>query len=252
MSPILDVRDLQIRAKGILVSDVSFTVARGEALGLVGESGSGKSLTLKAIMSLLPRGVRLSSGSIESRGQTAMIFQDPLSALDPLMKVGKQLSEVCHTTGGLDRGAAKRRSRELLDLVHLPDPGRQWHAYPHQLSGGQRQRVVIAIALATNPDVLLCDEPTTALDVTVQRQILSLLEQLRGELGLAMVFVSHDLAVVGSVCSRVIVMSRGRVVERAEMAQLVAHPQHPYTRMLMNAMPVVPRLATDEGTGQRG
>ncbi len=247
-APLLRVADLEISAAAPLVHGVGFQVDAGEAVGIVGESGSGKSLTLRAILDLLPRGVRVTGGRVELAGRAAMVFQDPLAALDPLMSVGAQLQEVCRTTGGLDRAAALARSHELLRLVHLPEPERRWSFLPGQLSGGQRQRVVLAIALATNPQILLCDEPTTALDVTVQRQILDLLAELRRELSIAVLFVSHDLAVVAEVCSRVIVMSAGRVVEAGAIERILSAPEHPYTRMLLGAVLPVPPLLVDTAT----
>ncbi len=164
------------------------------------------------------------------------------------MPVGAQLREVCRTTGGLDRAAALARSHELLRIVRLPDPEKRWKSLPGQLSGGQRQRVVLAIALATGPQLLLCDEPTTALDVTVQRQILDLLAELRRELSIAVLFVSHDLAVVADVCSRVLVMSEGRVVEAGPVARILSAPENPYTRMLLGSvLPIPPLAATSAG-----
>lgn len=241
-APLLEVSDLEISATGPLVHGVGFRVDAGEAVGIVGESGSGKSLTLRAVIDLLPRGVRVTGGEVALNGRAAMVFQDPLAALDPLMSIGAQLWEVCRTAGGLDRAAALARSHELLRIVHLPDPERRWKHLPGQLSGGQRQRVVLAIALATNPQILLCDEPTTALDVTVQRQILDLLAELRRELSVAILFVSHDLAVVADVCSRVIVMSAGRVVEEGSVAQILSAPRHPYTKMLLGAVLPIPPM----------
>lgn len=247
MSAVLQVDDLEISAAEPLVQGVGFHVDTGEAVGIVGESGSGKSLTLRAAFDLLPRGVRVTGGRVLLDGRAAMVFQDPLAALDPLMPIGAQLWEVCRTTGGLDRAAALARSHELLRVVHLPDPERRWKQLPGQLSGGQRQRVVLATALATNPQILLCDEPTTALDVTVQRQILDLLAELRRELSVATLFVSHDLAVVADVCTRVLVMSAGRVVEEGAVAQILSEPRHPYTKMLLGSVLPIPPM-TPAGT----
>ena len=234
------------------VDEVSFEVAPGGALGLVGESGSGKSLTLRALMSLLPPAARIDGGTVllngESlplsgraarrarRGLMAMVFQDPLSALDPVHTVGAQIAEVPRRVLGLSRRRSWDRALELLGLVGIPDPARRAKAYPHQLSGGMRQRVVIAIALASEPTVLLCDEPTTALDVTVQAQVLDLIDSLRARLHLTVVFVSHDLAVVRQLCDDLAVMYTGRLVETGPTAELLAHPRHPYTLGLLDAL----------------
>jgi peptide/nickel transport system ATP-binding protein len=251
MSAAVRVTDLRLSASSPLVQGVSFEVAAGEALGIVGESGSGKSLTLRAILDLLPSGVTRTGGTIETAGRVGMVFQDPLTALDPLARVGGQVVEVVRAARRCTRAVARERVLDLFERVHLPDPEAKLRAYPNELSGGQRQRVVIAMALATDPEILLCDEPTTALDVTVQRQILALLEQLRTELGLAMVFVSHDLAVVGAVCSRLLVMSGGRVVEQGPTARVIADPQDPYTRMLLAAVLPLPALAPVAGEAAR-
>ncbi len=224
-----------------LVDGVSFSVAAGESLGIVGESGSGKSLTLRRILGLLPDGVHAAEGEVDVRGRAAMVFQDPLTALDPLARVGAQVAEVSRYAHRSGHAAAAAHARELLAQVGLDAP-RLFRARPFELSGGQRQRVVIALALARDPQILLCDEPTTALDVTVQRQVLDLLDALRREWGLAMVFVSHDLAVVAQVCSRLLVMREGRVEERGETDEVLARPQADYTRRLLAAIPTLPPL----------
>jgi oligopeptide/dipeptide ABC transporter ATP-binding protein len=255
--PLLSVRDLRVRVNRssgsfLAVDGVSFDLAAGSALGLVGESGSGKSLTLRALMALPPRSVEIESGSVVlggeelpltgasarrlRRGRMAMVFQDPLSALDPVQTVGDQVAEVPRRVLGMSRGRARDRAVELLRLVGIPDPARRAHAYPHQLSGGMRQRVVIATALATEPSVLLCDEPTTALDVTVQAQVLDLIDEMRARLNLAIVFVSHDLAVVRELCETVSVMYTGRLVETGPTARVLARPLHPYTLGLLDAI----------------
>jgi oligopeptide/dipeptide ABC transporter ATP-binding protein len=234
------------------VDGVSFEVAPGDALGVVGESGSGKSLTLRALMALVPPGVQVETGSVvlggeelpfagrqarrSRRGRMAMVFQDPLSALDPVQIVGAQVAEVPQRVLGLSRRRAWARAVELLGVVGIPDPARRAHAYPHQLSGGMRQRVVIAIALASEPAVLLCDEPTTALDVTVQAQVLDLIDSLRAQLHLTVVFVSHDLAVVRQLCDDLAVMYTGRFVETGPTARVLERPRHPYTLGLLDAL----------------
>jgi oligopeptide/dipeptide ABC transporter ATP-binding protein len=236
-------------------------VAPGRALGLVGESGSGKSLTLRAAMALLPPAARVDFGTIElsgealpalgrsarraRRGRVAIVFQDSLSALDPVQTAGAQVAEAPRYVGGLSRRRAWARAVELLGLVGVPDPERRAHAFPHQLSGGLRQRVAIAIALSTEPALLLCDEPTTALDVTVQAQVLMLLDDLRRQLGLGVIFVSHDLAVVRQLCDVVAVMYAGRIVESGATDVVLGRPRHPYTRALLDA--VVDLDAVDRG-----
>jgi len=245
----LRVRGLQVRSDSrLLVDDVSFAVDPGEALGIVGESGSGKSLTLRAILGLPPRGVRVTGGEIEVGGRVGMVFQDPLTALDPLSRVGAQVASASRAARGGSRAAARAHALELLEQVRLPDAARRLRAYPHELSGGQRQRVVIALALASGPAILLCDEPTTALDVTVQREVLDLLSRLRRERELSIVFVSHDLPVVAAVCDRVLVMTGGRVVESGPTLDVVRSPRHPYTRSLRDAVLPVPPLSAAAAT----
>lgn len=237
----LTVRGLTVASRaGTLVRGIDLDVPAGAAVGLVGESGSGKSLTLRAVIGLLPRGLEVTSGSIGVTGRLGMVFQDPSSALDPLVTVGSQVVEVCRHVRGMSRADARRRTVELFAEVGIPDPERRLGAYPHELSGGQRQRVVLAVALAAEPDVLLCDEPTTALDVTVQAQVLALVERLRVDRGLTVVFVSHDLAVVSQVCSTVSVMQAGQVVESGTVEQVVDAPQHPYTQTLLDAVLEIP------------
>jgi len=236
----LVVDDLRVSADVELVHGVSLTVAPGEAVGIVGESGSGKSLTLRAVMGLLPRGVHRSGGRVQVDGTAAMIFQDPLSFLDPLARIGRQVAEVCAAVGRTSPRAARVRALELLESVRLPDAADLARRYPHQLSGGQRQRVLLALALAQEPDLLLCDEPTTALDVTVQREVLDLLAQLRAERRLSILFVSHDLAVVTQVCERVVVLRGGRVVETGAALDVVTSPASDYTRSLVDAVLPLP------------
>ncbi len=236
------VTDLRVLGEVELLHGVTFEVGPGEAVGLVGESGSGKSLTLRAIMGILPRGLVRSGGTVELDARPAMIFQDPLTFLDPLSRVGDQVAEVCRVVGRLDRRSARARVLDLLSDVRLPEPVVLARRYPHQLSGGQRQRVLLALALAQDPGLLLCDEPTTALDVTVQREILDLLATLQRERGLSLLFVSHDLAVVGRLCDRVVVLHEGRVVEAGPTLDVVTAPRDAYTRSLVDAVLPLPPL----------
>jgi oligopeptide/dipeptide ABC transporter ATP-binding protein len=235
-----------------VVHGVSFAVGHGEAIGLVGESGSGKSMTLRATMALLPRVASVDAGTVVldgealpfdgrrartlRRGRIALVFQDAASALDPVRTVGSQIGEVAQHVAGLGRADTRARTRELLELVGIRDPARRARSYPHELSGGMRQRAMLAVALAGQPAALLCDEPTTALDVTVQAQVLALIGELRRRLSLAVVFVSHDLAVIRQVCERVSVMYAGRIVETGPTAAILDRPRHPYTRGLLEAV----------------
>ena len=239
-----------------VVDGVSFDLAAGETLGLVGESGCGKSVTALSIMGLLPKPagrvvagrillkgqdlLRLSQDSMrEIRGRRiSMIFQEPMTALNPVQRVGRQLTEMLRLHGDVgDRRALRRRAVELLAEVGIPAPERRLDDYPHQLSGGMRQRVLIAIALACRPDVLIADEPTTALDVTIQAQILELIERLQRQRGMSVIFITHDLGVIAEIADRVVVMYAGRVVEKAPVGPLFAQPLHPYTRGLLASMP---------------
>lgn len=249
--PVLEIESLTLAAKSkeILVNNISFSLARGESLGLVGESGSGKSLTLRAILGLLPRGVEQTGGSVRSKVSSAMVFQDPRGALDPLCPVVKQLAEVVYYRQQVSRRAARTIALELLERMGLPDSLRKKDRYPSQLSGGQCQRVVIALALACKPGILLCDEPTTALDVTVQRQIIDTITSLQHELGFAMVFVTHNLAIAANLCSRLYVMKQGQIVEHGETLSLLQHPADPYTQMLIDSVLPLPELEL-EGSGQ--
>lgn len=235
------------------VSDVSFSVDRGEALGIVGESGSGKSVTVKSLMNLLPR-----SATIEGRAtydgqdafnlskadrkhfygvEIAMIFQNPMTSLNPVKRIGTQLTEGMRFHRGLSSGAAKTRALELLEMVRIPDPSKRLRQYAHELSGGMRQRVVIAMALANDPRLLIADEPTTALDVTVQRDILDLLDSLRRELDMALILITHDLGVVRDRTDNIAVMYGGRVMERAATETVFASTLHPYTAALRASIP---------------
>ncbi|RYE09973.1 MAG: ABC transporter ATP-binding protein [Hyphomicrobiales bacterium] len=254
---LLAINGLTLRAaETVLVSDLSLTLAPGERLGLIGESGSGKSLTALAAIGLLPPAIS-ATGSIELAGQqiigasertlnslrgtvTATVFQEPLTALDPLMRIGRQLAEPLQRRAARDGKPLRGRALdlaigELLEQVALPDPVRIARAYPHEISGGQRQRVAIAMALACRPDVLIADEPTTALDVTTQAEILKLLDGLVRDRGMALLFISHDLPVVAKVVDRVVVLQRGIAVESGSVGDVFARPQHPYTQALVAA-----------------
>jgi len=250
---ILDVRNLSVAARdgSPLVRDVSFSIGAGERVSLIGESGSGKSLTSFAVAGLLPDGLT-AAGSVELdgvqvvgakerdlvplRGRTvSFVFQEPLTALDPLMRLGQEVAEPLRRHLGL-RGAALRSAvREALDEVRLPDPERIARAYPHEISGGQRQRVAIAAALACRPQLLIADEPTTALDVTVQAEVLSLLDTLIADRGMSLLFVSHDLAVVSRMTDRALVLRGGRVVEEGALQRLLDAPTDPYTIELVRS-----------------
>jgi peptide/nickel transport system ATP-binding protein len=238
------------------LAGISFDLAAGEVLGIVGESGSGKTVACRSVMRLLPGNARILGGRIRFEGQdvlslgaaalarlrgerVAMIFQNPSTHLDPLMTVGRQVGEALQVHEGLSARAARRRAIELLADMAIPEPQRRVDAYPHQLSGGMRQRVMIAAALACRPALLIADEPTTALDVTVQAQILALLRRLRRERGLSIVLVSHDLGVVAEMCDRVVVMKDGKVVESGEVRQVIERPRADYTRQLIASQPAL-------------
>ena len=259
MTALLEVHDLQVEIPlphGNLqaVRGVSLTVDPGQAIGIVGESGSGKSITLRALLGLLPQPARLTGGTIildgvdvsglseKKRRQhitelVSMVSQDSLTALNPVMRVGEQIAEVPRYRLGMSKSAAHARAVELMDQVGIPEPERRYRAYPHELSGGMRQRVCIAIALSAEPRLILADEPTTALDVTIQAQVLELIDGLRRTQHLGMVLVSHDLAVISQTCSRVYVMYAGRVVESGAIAGILALPRHPYTFALLRSVP---------------
>nr|WP_245218783.1 ABC transporter ATP-binding protein [Rubellimicrobium aerolatum] len=241
-----------------LVQGISFALRRGETLAIAGESGSGKSITSLAVMGLLPANVRATAGTVrlgatdllrlpESRmrairgDRVAMIFQEPMTSLNPVMTVGAQLAEAIRAHAPLPRRAARARALDALRAVRLSEPERRLDQYPHELSGGMRQRVMIAMALALKPDVLIADEPTTALDVTVQREVLDLLRELRRETGTALVLITHDMGVVAEMADRVVVMKDGRLVEEGPVARIFAAPRQPYTRALLAA---VPRMGT--------
>ena len=269
--PLLEVRDLQttfdltrtLRVKA--VDGVSFVARAGETVAIVGESGSGKSVTSLSIMGLLPKGLgRVTGGSVklvgrelttlsdaEMRGvrgkEIGMIFQEPMTSLNPVHTVGQQIAEVVIRHEGAGRARARARAIEMLDLVGIPEPNRRVDAYPHEMSGGMRQRGMIAMALACEPRILIADEPTTALDVTIQAQMLELMQDLQREMGMAIVFITHDLGVVAEVADRVVVMYAGQVVETGGVDEIFSRPRMPYTRGLMDS---IPRLGA-AGSGRR-
>ncbi|EHV5552607.1 ABC transporter ATP-binding protein [Vibrio vulnificus] len=258
---ILSVRDLEVSfttddGAVKVLHGVNFDVRAGRTLGLVGESGSGKSVTSMSIMGLLPKPYgQIVNGQILYRGtdlvtlpaeqmyamrgdRISIIFQDPMTALNPVHTVGRQINEVLELhRPDLDKRARNEYALEMLKKVKIPLPEKRLNEYPHNLSGGMRQRVMIAMALACKPDILICDEPTTALDVTVQASILELMNELQQETGMSMIFITHDLGVVAEVCDDVAVMYGGRIVEYAEIFELFDHPKHPYTERLMGLMP---------------
>jgi peptide/nickel transport system ATP-binding protein len=259
-APLLEVHDLTVRfSRATPVSGLSFSVDQGQTLALVGESGSGKSLTALALMRLLPAGARVDAGRLRFgthelgalgeremrrlRGrEIAMIFQEPMTSLNPVRSIGWQIAESLRLHQGLSARAARASAIELLDLVRIPHPSRRVDGFAHQLSGGMRQRVMIAMAIACKPRLLIADEPTTALDVTIQAQVLDLLDRLRRELSMGLILITHDLGLVAQWADRVVVMYAGRAVEEAAPDALFQQPLHPYTRGLLGA---APRLNAD-------
>lgn len=272
MSEILSIKNLGLSFESEdqlqeVLKEVSFSVAEGEIVGIIGESGSGKSMTARSITRLLPDNARLTPASeITFKGQDVlslkpramrrilgeeigMIFQDPLSSLNPTMTVGGQIVEVLRLHQSLSKRAARAKAIDLMKAIGIKEAEARFKLYPHEFSGGMRQRIMIAIALAANPSLLIADEPTTALDVTIQAQILALIKQLQAELGLSVLLISHDFGVVAQICTRVIVMQAGRIVEQGPIEELFANPQHPYTRLLLEA---VPRLEQEKITRKVG
>ncbi|RYH06311.1 ABC transporter ATP-binding protein [Tropicimonas sp. IMCC6043] len=269
-APILDVTNLRVgfRSRRSLVTalrDVSFTLYPGRTLALVGESGSGKSVSSLAIMGLLPKNGAISGGSVRYRrrdgadmelsttpeaemrklrgAEIAMIFQEPMSSLNPLFTIGDQIGEMLLLHSDLDAAARRKRVLEMLELVEIPGAAARMNQYPHEMSGGMRQRVMIALAMVCNPALLIADEPTTALDVTIQAQILDLMRRLQSELGMSILFITHDMGVVAEMADDVAVMYAGAIVEQADARTLFARPTHPYTRGLLNSIPVPGRPA---------
>ena len=258
MSALLDIRDLELRLQAQppvrLLRRVSLQVAAGQIVGLVGESGAGKTMVSRVVLGIAPENTRVTHGSVVFDGrdithlsetqrrpllgrEIAFIPQNPMTALNPVERIGPQITDVLRMHLNLDRAAARERALALLREVHLRDPERLLRQYPHELSGGMRQRVLIAIAFSCKPKLVIADEPTTALDVTVQKQILQLIRQLQRNSGTAMLFITHDLGVVAKLCDHVVVMHGGRVLEAAPASQLFASPDHAYTRALFAATP---------------
>jgi peptide/nickel transport system ATP-binding protein len=263
MTPLLDVRDLRVSFRtenGLVraVDGVSFTLDAGHVLGIVGESGSGKSVSVMSIMQLIRDPNAIFEGQVLYKGrdlmglaqremrsvrgaEIAMIFQDPMTSLNPVYKIGWQIEEQLHAHERIARRAARARAIELLAAVGIPSPERRIDDYPHQFSGGMRQRAMIAIALACNPDLLIADEPTTALDVTIQAQILSLIERLKAEFGSAVILITHDMGVVAKIAETVAVMYAGQIIEQGVVDDVFASPQHPYTWGLLGSIPRLDR-----------
>jgi oligopeptide/dipeptide ABC transporter ATP-binding protein len=219
-----------------VLDGVSFDVRRPETVALVGESGSGKSVSALSIMGLLPESARIDGGRIETRGRAAMIFQSPRASLNPLVKAGDQIARVVRLRAGESAKRARAEAVELMDAVGIDDPERRYHAYPHQLSGGMAQRVMIAMALAPEPELLIADEPTTGLDVTIQQQIFDVLLELQERLRMSVLLITHDLALVAETCDRVVVMHGGHVVEVGPVEAIYEEPAHPYTRRLLGSV----------------
>ncbi|TDX85193.1 peptide/nickel transport system ATP-binding protein [Neorhizobium sp. R1-B] len=258
---LLDVKGLTVEIDGrrgpaVVVDGIDLHVTKGETLGVVGESGCGKSLTMLSLMRLLPNKIKVTSGSADFDGQDlqkmsaralrkvrggeiGFVFQDPMTSLNPVMRVGDQICEPLLYHRGMSRQDARKRAVELLRLVGIPGPQERLNAYPHELSGGMRQRVMIAIGLACEPKLLIADEPTTALDVTIQAQIVDLVKQLRSKLGMSVVWITHDLALIAGLADRVVVLYAGTVVEDAPVDALFANPSHPYTRGLLASIPTL-------------
>ncbi len=265
---VLQIKDLYITfntfsGKVHAVRGVNFDLYKGETLAIVGESGSGKSVTNKTIMGILSKNANIESGEILYNGkdltkfndkqftkirgsEISMIFQDPMSSLDPVMKIGKQITEAMLVKDNISKEEAKKKAINLMAAVGIPEPEKRFEQYPFQFSGGMRQRIVIAIALACDPDILICDEPTTALDVTIQAQILDLIKKIQEERNISVIFITHDLGVVANVADRVAVMYAGKIVETGTVDEIFYDPQHPYTWSLLASMPDLDTDASDE------
>ena len=273
MTNVLEVQDLAVRLpKGAdrdnAVEQISFTVAPGEIVCVVGESGSGKSVTAQAVMGLLPPELQPISGQTRLEGEDtltaaktrlrdlrgtkmAMIFQEPMTALNPVARVGEQIGEVLEIHTNLSPGDRRQRAIEIMEAVHLPDPQRMVDSYPHQLSGGQRQRIMIAMALVLDPSLLIADEPTTALDVTTQAQILKLVKEMQERRGTGVLFITHDFGVVAEIADRIVVMQHGRIIEQGNRDQVLKAPREPYTQMLMASVPSMVPMARPAVSGAK-
>ncbi|NMA87329.1 MAG: ABC transporter ATP-binding protein [Tissierellia bacterium] len=265
---VIQVKDLYITfntfsGKVHAVRGVNFDLHRGETLAIVGESGSGKSVTNKTIMGILSKNANIEKGEILYNGkdltkfndkqftkirgsEISMIFQDPMSSLDPVMKIGKQITEAMLVKDNITKEEAKKKAIDLMAAVGIPEPEKRYNQYPFQFSGGMRQRIVIAIALACDPDILICDEPTTALDVTIQAQILDLIKKIQEERNISVIFITHDLGVVANVADRVAVMYAGKIVETGTVDEIFYNPKHPYTWSLLASMPDLDTDSSDE------
>ncbi len=269
MTHLLEVRDLTTRfytSEGVVhaVNGISYTLEQGEALGIVGESGCGKSVSVLSVLGLIPEPPgKITAGEVLYRGQDllkldrtemqhlrgneiAMVFQDPMTSLNPVLTIGHQISESLSVHLGMSAEEARERAVELLEVVGIPQPADRYDSYPHQFSGGMRQRAMIAMALACEPEILIADEPTTALDVTIQAQILDLVKSLRDRLGMAVIWITHDLGVVAGMVEKLIVMYAGFVVERGHIDDIYADPRHPYTLALLKSIPRVDRSANEK------
>lgn len=268
MTPLLDVRDLTTRFHTLdgtvhAVNGISYTLEDGETLGIVGESGCGKSVSVLSVMGLIPDPPgKIADGQVLFRGQDllkfddsqmqrirgkdiAMVFQDPMTSLNPVLTIGHQISEALTIHMGIDKAQALERVVQLLEMVGIPKAYDRYRDYPHQFSGGMRQRVMIAMALACNPSILIADEPTTALDVTIQAQIIDLIKSLRDRLGMAVIWITHDLGIIAGMVEKVIVMYAGFFVERGNVDDIYADPRHPYTLALLKSVPRVDRSSTE-------
>ncbi len=281
MDPILNVQNLAVKfhtLEGVVnaVNGVSFTAEAGNTLGIVGESGCGKSVSVLSIMGLIPDPPgKITEGKIFFKGEDlltyedrrmesirgariGMVFQDPMTSLNPVLTIGSQISEAMTLHLGFSQDEAREKSLELLSLMGIPNPEDRFNDYPHQFSGGMRQRVLISIALSCSPDILIADEPTTALDVTIQAQILELTKRIQNEMGMSIIWITHDLAVIAELADRVVVMYAGYIVEEADVFDLYENPRHPYTLALLNSLPSVDksraqeRLATIPGSPPDG
>jgi oligopeptide transport system ATP-binding protein len=275
VTPLLEVRDLTVRfytLDGVVhaVNGISYTLEEGQTLGIVGESGCGKSVSALSVMGLIPQPPgRIVAGQILHRGQNlralgevemeqvrgreiAMVFQDPMTSLNPVLTIGRQISEALQLHMGMNKEQARKRSIELLEMVNIPQAADRYSDYPHQFSGGMRQRAMIAMALSCNPGILIADEPTTALDVTIQAQIIDLIKKLRDGIGMAIIWITHDLGIIAGLAETVIVMYAGFIVERGSVDDIYGDPRHPYTLALLSSLPRVDhtsgeRLATIPG-----